>query len=372
MTNNPFLHAGSEIRSLNRVRLVTLPGVPVDEAALNKTAYEVLSAAALKRQLASLVEPVPLLPADIIRQADDHFDHPDRAPLLTEAAATYGRRLGYLLLLLKRAGEANREARPEWQDAHWAVWQRLRQVYVGGGLVAGRFGRHAVQAARHFLQEHASGLALHHARHAAHLPLLGLARSAPAGATHMLLLDFGHTAVKRAFASYEAMALRRLEVLAPLPSPCGNLPPGSETVEAIRQRWQAMLETILASWAECPAAREATTALGVSLACYLPGGQPTPSDRGCYGRLQTLGPHLTTFIRDEIGRCLRPSPVTVVMHDGSAAAAAYAGEAHTLVLTLGTAIGSGFPPLDGGSRAVHGAFQLWDGAGARQTGQTDA
>ena len=42
---------------------------------------------------------------------------------------------------------------------------------------------------------------------------------------------------------------------------------------------------------------------------------------------------------------LGAAPHLTLMHDGAAAAAAYAGLAHAVVITLGTAIGNGFPAL---------------------------
>ena len=48
-----------------------------------------------------------------------------------------GRRIGYLLLTLKRGGEANRQARPEWNDTYWQHWAGITHVWLGGGLVSG-------------------------------------------------------------------------------------------------------------------------------------------------------------------------------------------------------------------------------------------
>lgn len=49
-----------------------------------------------------------------------------------------------------------------------------------------------------------------------------------------------------------------------------------------------------------------------------------------------------------------------LLHDGTAAASAMAGEAHAAVITLGTALGVGFPPGAGSCRPLAPGFLVAD------------
>jgi hypothetical protein len=352
---NPFLHEDSQIRSLNRARVMALSGVPPQDDVLGKTGYDLLSAASLRAQIAAAADRLGLNPAapDLIRRFDASFDDPATSALAQAVARDYGRRLGCLLLMLKRGEPANRAARPEWSSVHWSFWQAVQHIYCGGGLLAGRLGGHAVAAAQALLVDAGlADLALEHSRFGAHLPLVGLARSAPSDVTESLLFDFGQTAVKRGCAHYRAGQLTTIDLWPNAPTVCDEIIAAHQSDQAIRQRWQAMATTIKASWASMPAAQRPNLAIGICMACYLFAGQPSPRDTGCYGALQRLSPHLASFIAGELAQRLgQPVPLTL-MHDGAAAATTYAGHRRAVVITLGTAIGNGFPPPHGDQRPI--------------------
>jgi hypothetical protein len=362
---NPFMGGASLVRSLNRARIVELRGVRADEGVAGQTGYELLSARSLRRQIADAADRLGLDPlaADLIRRFDACFDRPATRPAALRIARSYGRRLGCLLLMLKRGETANRAARPEWSDVHWDFWRGLSRVYMGGGLLAGRLGPHAVLAAQELLAEAAEdGLALEHAPHAAHLPLIGLARSAPHSAARMLLLDFGQTSIKRGLARYQAGQIAQIQVWPNAPAVCDQLLDPAPSIDMLRERWQRMLDVIAASWAAVPPAERTLTPVGISVACYLLDGHPAPGDTGCYGALQGLCAHLATFMRQEIAQRLGQAIELTALHDGTAAATTYAGHDRAVVITLGTAIGSGFPPPDTGLRPVDEQFALHESA----------
>ncbi|MBL8056131.1 MAG: hypothetical protein JNK29_05500, partial [Anaerolineales bacterium] len=266
-------------------------------------------------------------------------------------ARVFGRRLAYLLLMLTHGGAPNRAARPEWSDAHWAFWAEVRRVVVGGGLLAGALGRAALPAARELLAEHGSALSLEHSPFGPHLALVGLARlAAPSG--RRLVFDFGQTAVKHGLARHTALrspetgsALAELKVWPAAPTPCGDPEAPAADEGTVRARWAAMSALISADWRQ---AGGPAPALALSVACYLSGGHPSPAERGCYASLQSLGPNLAGFMRQALAEPLGQTPALALYHDGAAAALADTGPepARTVVITLGTALGSGFPPED--------------------------
>ena len=98
--------------------------------------------------------------------------------------------------------------------------------------------------------------------------------------------------------------------------------------------------------------------LGLSLSCYLFDGHPSPDDYGCYGSLHVLAPNLERFIQDQITDRLQRETHVGVFHDGTAAAIAHAGQAQSIVLTFGTAIGNGFPPPAENYRPLAAEFQV--------------
>ncbi len=359
MAENPFLKEAGTGRSLNRARIETLPSAAAAEGVLGKRGYDLLSAAAL-RTLA-LSAPLPLDADDpaLFYSLNRCFQDPQARPLALDVARVYGRRLGWLLLMLHWGEAPNRAARPDWTAAHWRFWREAQAVWMGGGLLAGHLGRHAVAAARELLQEQgACDLALYRAPHAAHLPLIGLSRALPAGAESMLVLDFGQSAVKRAVATFRDGALASLCLLPPLPTVCAAPWTPECQEEAARNTWQAMLAMLEQSWAAVPPERRPATAIGIALACYLTDGHPSPADNGCYACLQLLGFPLVSFMEQAISARLGQRIPLVLMHDGTAAATACAGGEAAVVLTLGTAIGNGFPPPAAGLRPLAARFRL--------------
>ena len=106
------------------------------------------------------------------------------------------------MLTLKRGDAVNRAARPEWDDSYWGYWAGIRQIWVGGGVLSGRLGPLAVEAAAAMLV--AGGVTDCTVTLAAQpgiLPLLGAARAVPPGSATAAVLDFGGTAIKRGIAS---------------------------------------------------------------------------------------------------------------------------------------------------------------------------
>ena len=133
--------------SLNRLRIVGLPGITLDGEVRGKTGFDLLSTPALAQMIREQAGALRLSPADTAR--------PDRdLPLLLDACLEaddetiraaaahvgqrFGRNLGWLLLALKRGDAINREARPDWDDSYWQYWAKATAVQLGGGLLKGR------------------------------------------------------------------------------------------------------------------------------------------------------------------------------------------------------------------------------------------
>ena len=279
------------VASINRVRLD------------GREARELLSAPGL----------VALARAHGLRPAGPVRTFLDGDPGGAAVAEEYGRRLGRLLVVL-RSGD--RAARPEWDPSWWAAWAGVDTVRLGGGLAGGRFGTQVAARAAEV-----AGCRVTVAPEPEDLPLLGAAAVARPGA---LVLDFGHTLVKRALAGPARSGFRRrwAAVAAPREDAAGP-----EVAAAVAG-------TIAAAWAE--AGRPARPAVA-AMAAYVLDGQPVHTPLGTYARLADVTADVPGWLADRAG-----VPV-VLIHDGTAAAHALPPDPHSAVVLLGTSLGVGFP-----------------------------
>lgn len=326
------------IASLNRVRFVETPGLALPADLLGRTAFELLSARAL---------------ADLVRQ---HGDSP------ADVSRRFGERLGWLVVTLRRGAPASRVARPDWDDTYWRHWAGIATMFLGGGIVGGELGPRLVEDVARTLE--AAGLvdcAIHLAPWPAHLPLIGAARTAPTSRPSVAL-DFGQSFVKRAVARYEHGSLVALRILPPHQARWADISPGTEqTTEQIAWLGDFMVATIVETWRAASAVeRDVSSTVFASLASYLRDGQPLARQGGAYAGLLALSDNLAAWLAERVSHALG-RPITVsLLHDGTAAAHALAGEPRAAVITLGTALGVGFPPAAEAFRPLAPAFALQD------------
>jgi hypothetical protein len=346
-------HLTPEI-SLNRVQIIRLPGLDPDIA--GKTGYQLVSSAALAALLRDHAAALRLDAA-----LDDHplnlaFDACLEAasPVFDTArqvARQFGRRLGFVLLALRRGDEAQRAVRSEWTAAHWDHWAGIRQVILGGGVVSGRLGPLMVDHAFEVLRD--AGLAdmtLRLSPYQAALPLVGMARRAPAEVETALVFDFGGTRIKRGLAHYRAGDLVRLDRLADRPS----ITPAMAALDD-RDLWAAalfdhMLAVILDSRAQAGSA--GSLPVLASLSAYMRDNHPLQTQRGLYTELARLTENVGRTLAERLSASTGQIVTVALEHDGTAAALAHAGSPRTAVIPIGTALGIGFAPEAAGLRGV--------------------
>ena len=342
---DPF-HLTPDI-SLNRVILADLPGLPVEPGVTGHSAYELISSAALAalvRAQADTLDVDRKLPDSALCMAlDAQIDSPDPA-VRTAADAIVrqiGRNLGWVLLALRRGDAANRAARPEWTAEHWAHWGRVRRVWLGGGMVSGGSGPFIVEHAREVLAAYAAqDETVRLSPYAGWLPLVGAARQAPAGIGSALVMDFGGTRIKRARAAYTDRGLAALDVYPAYPTDWETIAARTAVPhERAAHLLERMIEAAVDAWpgADC-------TTLVASMAAYVEDGQPLDYQGEGYVLLRDLSENAARLLADRLSARLKAPIQVTLRHDGSSAAAVYAGEADAAVITLGSALGIGFPP----------------------------
>jgi hypothetical protein len=312
---------------------------------------------------------------DLIRVFDSCFASPSAAvrSAAQQIADDYGRRLALLIISLIRADHVAQLARPSWSKAHWELWQSITTIHVGGGLLAGAMGPLAAAAAAEQLFRcgcHEVDLQL--SPYGAHLPLAGLARTAPADAGASLLLDFGQSYLKQAFV-FTGPDFRTRLYLLPVRPLYHNL---ESTQTSARGLAIAVADRIIENVVHCyqlvaDMVWPISPSISLSLACYLVNGQPPPSEMGLYGRLQLLNDDLPRYLGKRLSVALRRQSQTKLFHDGTAAALVLAGKPHAAVLMLGTAIGVGFPPqTDHGLGGAPHQFEANPALFSRDQGQS--
>lgn len=278
--------------TLNRTRLADLPG-GVREW-VGRLAFELLSLAALRQ-----------LPAE-------------------DAPTVFGRRLGHLIATLRRGAQLEPHA-SDWRRAYLQHWSTVQEVWLGGGAAAGLgegLVRSANAEARRLGTERVE---VKLAPHAAVLPLIGAARSNASATDTAVVLDFGHTAIKRGIAHYANLSLARLDVLEPLPAPTERERAPSAVAEAIDATLTGM---------------RASGEVVASVASY-------------------VNRDLTLADSHSVYALLRPSGRLRLGHDGTLAACGLQPNVEAAaVIMLGTALGVGFVPPPPSLRPVSAGFEV--------------
>lgn len=201
-----------------------------------------------------------------------------------------------------------------WRLDYLAHWREVDLVWLGGGSVA-RFGHALATATDRALASFGSDLRVRVHDQPTLLPLIGAARTLVGEHRAAVVLDFGHTSVKRALVRYAPDGtLTELDVLEPV---------GVDLSVSDGQEILRFLERVIGDTAvECPAAG----AVRASIAASLTSAGIATDSRSYYAAIGTSPlPPNATFV-----------------HDGTAAALAVEPANMVAVVTLGTGIGIGF------------------------------
>jgi hypothetical protein len=318
------------VASLNRLRFTALSGLPIPARMIDWAAYALLSARAL---------------ADLTARSDSADD----------AAQRYGERLGWLLVTLRLGDPVSRAARPDWDKSYWRHWAGVTTVYLGGGIVSGQIGQQiAEQAARTLAGAGMSECRVLVAPWPEQLPLTGAARSVPDAPAAAAVFDFGQSFVKQAVARYRDGTVMDLVLLPRQRATLPEFPPGTEpTVEQTRVLADSIVEVMAETWRPVRSVEpDVSSTIVASIACYLHDGQPMVRRGDAYAYLLDLTDNVADWLSERVSEATG-QPLTIrLLHDGTAAATALAGEPHAAVIMLGTALGVGFPPSSDSGRPL--------------------
>jgi hypothetical protein len=237
-------------------------------------------------------------------------------PRADEVADEIGRRVACLVTALRQGPPADE---PAARRRALAEWTAIDRVALGGGLLAGPIGPVVVNAAvRQLAASDAPPTSLDLAAHAPHLGLIGAARTACRTDGDHLVLDAGHSTIKRAMVVVRDGELRRLELL-----------PAIEVVDRVGADAVDALDAAVRLDATT---RHRIERVPCSLAAHVRDGVPIAEGASWYDRLATE-PGVLDRLR--------------FIHDGTAAWRGTGLSGSSAVIVLGTWIGVGMGPHPG-------------------------
>ena len=337
--------------SMNRVRIVDIPGLVVDPEVKGRNGAQLVSAAALAqliRQYAERLQLDPTVGDHELRVALDGCLVCEDATVRIAAEMVgqrLGRNLGYILLTLKRGDAVNRAARTEWDDSYWSHWGRIERVWLGGGLVSGRLGPVIRRHAQAVFEEAGIGhYAIQISPYRSALPTVGAARRAPPASETALAFDFGSTRIKCARAAYKNGEVTELWCLPSHPTGMARIEQASDDpLQQAEQLLRHVVSVITGTWRT--AELSPASPILASVAAYVQDGHPLPAQHhGGYVQMRRITDNLQAELARRVGAELGEAIDVSLVHDGTAAATTYAGVKNAAVITVGTALGVGFPP----------------------------
>jgi len=361
--NNPFLENNrpTDNTSLNRLRVIDIPDIPVDPEVKGKRGLRLMSADNLietikkeSRYLDLDLENIPDVKLPIYLNKALESENLKVRLTAENIARRLGRNLAFILLTLKKGDRVNREARPDWEDEHWDYWRQVENIVFVGGLCSGSLGQRLKYYIDKLFQEtETPQYRIKFAKNPSLIPMIGAARHAPKECSKLLVFDFGQTLIKRGLANFENDKLNNINQLSSLESKHVEeiefRNENEEKKEAEKLK-KYIIKTISETWKEVVTNySKPCSTISVSIANDLIDGK---FFGGGYGKLGLLSDDLQKEIETEVNRLIDSNIEVTFIHDGTAAADAYAETDNSVLLSFGTAIGVGFPIKKAGLRPV--------------------
>ena len=260
----------------------------------------------------------------------------------------YGKRLGLIFLALKTGLQKNRDARPEWNDRNWEYWNDLETVVLVGGLASGMVGRHFKEHIFYvFDKANVKPYEIRLFDNGTYVGVLGASNALMKDDTTSLVLDLGHTNIKRCIVSKERQRIVSLNPVESLPTPYmrSSFDDESEKLE-YALRLHKYLVNLIADTYKMKNTRDILSDdIIVSIANYNSKGVLN-NMHGGYSKLSMLGDDYEKLLSEDISSELRKSVSVRLVHDGTANALYFRNIENSCCISLGTAFGIGFPDID--------------------------
>lgn len=245
-----------------------------------------------------------------------------------------------LVATLVQPTAEDRAARPDWGEDDWARWAQLDRIVLCGGVLAG--GRGDLVRSRFHAPDQLGlpPVQVEVETDPAAATLRGLTVAPPVEAP-TLLLDLGHTAVKAAVSTGSGQLGEVTRVRVPwTPFDLDTWPELPTLLTLVREA-----AALARSEAKTSGEPDALGAARVAVANYVVDRRL--DEDPTWGTLTRAGEPVVELLARALGL-----PVHLLINDGQAAAMGRAGQPHTAVISIGTSLGVGFPPLGSHCRSL--------------------
>lgn len=358
---NPFLghynqrddyYYSDENCSINKVVLAKLPISGIEDELEGEKAGYILNTKTILTEIKNRSKELNIdldriSEFDLTKEVADRFmdgdEHIREAAL--SIARKYGYRLGLILLTLKTGLKENREARPEWTDECWEYWAQLERVILAGGLTNAIFGEKLKTFANEvFKKADVKPYDILLFNNSSHLGVMGCATLIKECHRSNLIFDFGQTRIKRSLITTRNKEITDEVFLESCESKHMNF---SITDEEKRRSEGIKLHNYIKSiivdtYNELKDYSNVGNEIIISIASYIMDGKLN-DHRGGYAKLSYVSDNYEKYLSEELAKDLNKPIKVKFVHDGTAIALHFKEYKNTVCLSLGTAIGVGFP-----------------------------
>lgn len=350
--DNPFLYDGAvtKVSSINRLILNKLPLVGVEDSIRGMTAYDAFSTDLLVEEIIKYSKELGLQ-LDNIEEKDlpiclsKALQSKDlKIKMVAEAIAEqFGKRLGLILLTLKKGELENRVGRKDWEDKHWDYWAKIKKVILDGGLASGLLGerlKYWVDYIFNLANEKTYQIIL--ADNSSNSALVGCSTYIKSLNSVNLVFDFGQSFIKRGVVTIKDGVLYELKKLDKVPAKYMEW----EIDDVDKEKREGYLLHEYLVNVICDTYLEADNGqigseIVISIANYVNKGKFLDG-RGGYAKLAYLGDNYEKCLGEALSKKVKREIKVKLVHDGTAAAASFTEYNNAVCITLGTAFGVGF------------------------------
>ena len=359
---NPFLSVSDADQteyqtqrcSLNRAVIAKLPLYGVDDEIEGKAFVDVFSTPVIVRQIRRVskrygIDLSGMSDADLPKILSQGLESDDARlkQMAQRVAKKFGNRLGLLFLTLKTALPENRAARDDWDDACWAYWQEIETIILTGGLASSMLGRRFKEYIHNVFD--LAGVKPYHIMlfdNGTYIGMMGVAQRLMEDDTVSLVMDLGHTGIKRAVIGKRGGEIAEFlpqESLRSLYMQSRFDSEGEKRDNAIALH-RYLVKTIASSYRIGLNGAPLSDTVLISIANYTHNGILNDK-RGGYAKLCAIDSDYAKVLEDDLSGELHRDIKVRLVHDSTASALYFADVDNSVCVTLGTGFGVGFPAI---------------------------
>lgn len=264
-------------------------------------------------------------------------------------AEKFGERLGVILLTLKKGESENRDKRPEWSDEHWKYWSKIKNVILVGGLASDKLGEILASSVyKVFNEADTEPYNIILVKNSSEAGIIGCSKYIDNVNNNQinLIFDFGQSFIKRRLVKVNNGTISKIIKLDNLKSENVKWKFNEESEERSEAKKldEYLINSIISTLEICKDKKyDIGEEIIISIANYIENG--CFANRGGYGKLRLISKNYEKYLEEVLYKKLDRKYVVKMIHDGTAMATAFSEYPKSVCISLGTAIGVGFPVI---------------------------